>query len=215
MNTSNLPSGAQNKFFGQKVSKVGKNVYNASDNDLIYKNDYSTTTYYDTTNSRVALGLLPDGTYGLQVSKPGYNVTDNNNNNLIFNSAQNVFKIVNTNTTSIPSLTLPASNYYGNVITIPHGLNYTPILQAYAKVSQTFFVPGGVGFVLKTILAYQQLPYSINQSAGLAAVDTWFIIGLVDETNIYFAYEYIVSDLGSYTFPTTSIKYYLLQESVN
>ena len=35
----NIPDGNQNKFFGQKVSKAGKNVYNASDNDLIYKND--------------------------------------------------------------------------------------------------------------------------------------------------------------------------------
>ncbi len=74
MNTSNLPSGAQNKFFGQKVSKAGKNVYNVSDNDLIYKNDYSTTTYYDASNARILIGLLPDGSYGIAISKPNIDV---------------------------------------------------------------------------------------------------------------------------------------------
>jgi len=212
MNTSNLPSGAQNKFFGQKVSKAGKNVYNASDADLIYKNDYSTTTYYDTTNSRVALGLLPDGTYGLQVSKPGYNVTDNNNNNLIFNSAQNVFKIVKTDTITIPSKTLPAGNLYSNIITIPHGLNFTPIIQSYAKLNTSFL---SSSFVVQNILAYQQLPYNQNQSLMITNVLEYFIIGLVDETNIYFGYLYETDTTGGYSFPTTSIKYYLLQESVN
>jgi len=71
---ANVPSGSSNEFFGQKVSKKGINVYNASDKDLIYKNDYSTTTYYDATNARILIGLLPDGSYGIVISKPGYDV---------------------------------------------------------------------------------------------------------------------------------------------
>jgi len=70
----NIPDGSSNQFFGQKVSKKGVNVYNAPDNDLIYKNDYSTTTYYDASNARILIGLLPDGTYGIVISKPGYDV---------------------------------------------------------------------------------------------------------------------------------------------
>ena len=64
-----------NTFFGIKVSKPNINVNFANDSQLIYKNDYSAETFYDSSNSRIMLGLLPDGTYGLVISKPGINVT--------------------------------------------------------------------------------------------------------------------------------------------
>ena len=62
-------------FFGQKISKPGIPVQSASDKQLVFKNDYSTTTYYDVANSRILIGLLPDGTYGIVISKPGVDVT--------------------------------------------------------------------------------------------------------------------------------------------
>lgn len=31
---------------------------------------------YDGQYTRIAIGLLPDGTYGLVITKPGFNVTD-------------------------------------------------------------------------------------------------------------------------------------------
>ena len=68
----NIPNGNQKQFFGQKVSKEGKNVYNASDADLIYKNDYSTQTFYNS-NGSLSFGLNVDGTYGMQTLDPnGY-----------------------------------------------------------------------------------------------------------------------------------------------
>lgn len=33
-------------------------------------------TVYDGTNTRIVLGLLPDGSYGLIITKTGYNVAD-------------------------------------------------------------------------------------------------------------------------------------------
>lgn len=66
----------QTPFFGQKVSKQGVNVTQATDNQLVLKDDYSTRTYYDGTGiPRIILGLLPDGNYGLVISKPGFDVT--------------------------------------------------------------------------------------------------------------------------------------------
>ena len=58
------PVGSQANFFGVKVSKPGVNVNNASDNDLLYKNDYNTTTYY-TAAGTLEFGTLTDGTLGL------------------------------------------------------------------------------------------------------------------------------------------------------
>ena len=69
----NIPDGSSNQFFGQKVSKAGKNVYNASDNDLIYKNDYSTQTFYNS-NGSLSFGLNTDGTYGMQTLDPNGNI---------------------------------------------------------------------------------------------------------------------------------------------
>lgn len=88
-------------FFGQKVSKPGVPVALATDKQLVYKNDYTTTTYYDNDNSRILEGLLPDGSYGMWVSKPGFDVTSASDSELIFNSNQNVFKIVKTGTITV------------------------------------------------------------------------------------------------------------------
>lgn len=69
-------SAQQQPFFGIKVSKEGVNVTQATNNELILKDDYSTRTYYDGTGiARILLGLLPDGNYGLVISKPGFDVT--------------------------------------------------------------------------------------------------------------------------------------------
>jgi hypothetical protein len=76
MNDGNtLPPGNTPGFFGQKISKPGINVNSAGDKDLILKDDYSTRTYYDQSNARMLLGLLPDGSYGLVISKSGVDVT--------------------------------------------------------------------------------------------------------------------------------------------
>lgn len=63
-----------NTFYGEKVSKPGIPVHQASDKQLVYKNNFSTQTYYDETNSRMLIGLLPDGNYGIVISRPGVDV---------------------------------------------------------------------------------------------------------------------------------------------
>ena len=64
----NIPDGNQNKFFGQKVSKPGKNVYNSSDADLIYKNDYNKTTYFGNDGSQIEVGNFVDNnTNGVRI----------------------------------------------------------------------------------------------------------------------------------------------------
>ena len=74
---SSGPAGNNSQFFGIMVSKPGVNVNNATltAQDLIYSSNYNTETYYDESNPRILIGLLPDGSYGFIVSKPGYDVT--------------------------------------------------------------------------------------------------------------------------------------------
>lgn len=67
-----MANNTSNSFFGVKVSLPGFNVNNASDTELLYKNDYSTETYYDSQgNPVVQLGSLANGAYGLQTATSG------------------------------------------------------------------------------------------------------------------------------------------------
>lgn len=62
-----IPSGNQSQFFGQKVSKPGINVNQASDSQLLYKNDWSAQTFYAEDGSAISFGTNDDGTLGMQV----------------------------------------------------------------------------------------------------------------------------------------------------
>lgn len=128
-----------NNFFGIKVSKNGIPVNQASDKQLVYKDDFSTKTYFDTLDARMVEGLLPDGTYGLWVSKPGFDVSDPNAANdgtLVFNSNQDILKIVNTFTVTVPAVTATSGSsaftssqdidltpYPSNVVILPIALS--------------------------------------------------------------------------------------------
>lgn len=59
-----------------RVSKENIDVTEATNTQLIFKDDFSTRTYYDDSNSRIQIGKLPDDTYGIAISKPGNDVED-------------------------------------------------------------------------------------------------------------------------------------------
>ena len=68
------------KFYGRKISKVGVNVINATDNQLVLKEDYDTgtTTYYGANGKQVVqFGIFADN------STYGQRIYDGNNNLII------------------------------------------------------------------------------------------------------------------------------------
>ncbi len=124
----NNPNSIQN-FFGIKISKPGINVANASDKQLVYKDNFSSKTYYDASNSRMIEGQLPDGSYGLWVSKPGFDVTTATNNQLVFNSNQDMFKIAGTIQDTISGTDNSGSSLWAEVTqTYAHGLGIVPVV---------------------------------------------------------------------------------------
>ena len=140
------PNTGNPAFFGQKVSKPGVNVLKAAPTDLIYSNDYTTTTYYDGSNARILLGQLPDNTYGMWVSKPGNDVSGANavaNNQLIFNSNAQVFLVALTGSMKVTVSGLsgdPTDYTVQNFFTsVPHGLGYTPLVFGFQTGSATGF----------------------------------------------------------------------------
>lgn len=188
-----------NNFFGVKVSKAGIPVNQASDKQLVYKDDFSTKTYYDLSNPRMIEGLLPDGTYGLWVSKPGFDVTDANaptNNTLIFNSSQDVFKIVLTGSTTLTRL---AGNTTGTK-TIAHNLGFVPAAQCFIEVAGAFL----------------PLPYTETTPTGLGYMGVDKDVGYsTDATNLNLFTDVDTAGFWVGLTENFTIRYYLLQETAN
>lgn len=209
---SQIPN--QQPFFGRKISTVGTNVTQATDNQLVLKEDYNTgtTIYYDTSGiPNVILGKRPlSGLRGLYVSRSGIDVTLAADSQLLFNSDQDIFKIVFEGTTTIPTMNL-SSQVVWQTITIPHGLNFIPIMDIYAQVNYLTW-PNGVSAGSTTVPAYVPLPYNGN-GVGNISYD-YYIDAAITSTNIYITYYYSAGTTsGPIIFPETPIKYYLLQET--
>lgn len=207
----------QEPFYGRKISTVGTNVTQATDNQLVLKEDYNTgtTIYYDTLGiPNVILGKRPlTSLRGLYVSKSGVDATVATDSELLFNSDQDIFKIVFEGSITIPTQSLSAQVVW-QTITIPHGLKFIPIMNIYAQVNYETW-PTGVGGGATVIPAYVPLPYNGNGVGNLSNAN-YYIDAAVDNTNIYITYYYSATlSSGPQIFPETPIKYYLLQETAN
>lgn len=188
-------------FYGIKVSKTGIPVNDASDRQLVYKDDYSTKTYYDNSSARMLEGLLPDGTYGLWVSKPGFDVRTASATQLVFNSGQNVFKIITTATDTITATWVGASPGPIQTFTkvIAHGQSITPAILAFGN-----YPSAAAG-------SYSSLPVTVSRFSGTvnALVTDSELSILVDAVNITFRVN-LTSNVNSGNW---AFRYYLLQES--
>lgn len=208
-----MPPTGTNNFFGIKVSKSGLPVQNASDKQLVYKDDFSTKTYFDQTNSRMLEGLLPDGSYGLWVSSPGVDVTTADPSlpgQLSFNSSNDTFQVLISGTTNIPGAVLAAGGLAWNYVSVPHNLGFAPIVQAY--ISTTVAVSIGT-----SIASFVALPINSDNFLDDVTGDTgspFYIFATADTQNVYFSYFYFAANPGAgATIPSFPVQYYLVNVS--
>jgi len=216
------PNTAQS-FYGQKLSKQGINVANASDKQLLWKDDYNNNvkTWYDGSNSRILQGKLPDGSYGMWVSKPGTDVSSANTSQLIFNSNQDIFKIVKKTTTSVPSFTTTyngSNTSGGTLLTIAHGLSFTPIVDIYVQ-AQLWNLSSSL-----IASSYIRLPIFISGSSTQILNSYWFpgtggnvypmsVIYAVDATNVYVQAFYEATGSSADTIQPIPVTIFYLQET--
>ena len=164
----------------------------------------------DGANNVISIGRVTGGTYGMKVAKPGYDADTAADTQLIFNSSQNVFKIVQSDTTtvSLPSLSNAAVGVKNitSRSTIAHNLGYVPIV---------------IGFRYGGSSTYQPLPYETNMAAvlGTTVGYTRRIDIFSDSVNIYFdatttCYNWAAT-ANSAPADTDTVTYYLLQETAN
>lgn len=138
---------------------------------------------------------------GLRTSPPGVDVFTAGNDDLTFNSNQNVFKIVQTgtSTTGTASVTDGGVGVWNNdsdQVTIAHNLGYVPAVVA-------FISDGGL---------YIDTPYTSYGNPSSSAISIATVSTSTDATNLYIN----VSVLGLHSTASLGplpIKYYLLQET--
>jgi hypothetical protein len=198
-----MPPTSSKSFFGIKVSKFGVPVNQATDQNLIYKDNFSTKTYFDNTTARIIEGLLPDGTYGMLVSKVGFDVRTATGTNLVFNSNQDIFKIVSKVSMNLSIVTTGTGTAVGSTST-PHNLSYTPAYMAFITIDSALAALSSTG------TTNGPNPFIISPAtSGGAKINALFSV-TVDATNINFGGQLSVGGSATYS---NSATVYLLQET--
>lgn len=186
----------QAPFFGRKISKQGVNVTQATENQLILKEDYDAgdTIYYDDSGiPNVLIGKRPlTGVRGFYVASPGIDVTIATDAQLIFNSSQDIFKIVTSGIATIPAVASTGRSS----ITVTHNLGFVPSIVGYTVVD-------GI---------YGPLPSIVVNLTGTVAY-------IIDIENLTTTTVDFVTQVNSTAIPSglsaIPVKYYLLQETAN
>lgn len=147
----------------------------------------------DTGTRRVLLGKGADGFYGLKVSKEGEDVYTAANDQLVFNSDNNVFKIVKTDTVTLPLDYSDGSTTW----TIPHNLGFVPTYEVYLLYGSTRYqLPFINSFVVGTPPSADVVPSVIVNASA-------------DSTNLYITWN----EGGSTGVVEQTFRYYLRQET--
>lgn len=138
---------------------------------------------------QVLMGNQPTFGEGFYVTKDGVDVAQTTSpEDFIFNSNQNVFKIV----FSSDIISIPSSGGNDSTVTLPHGLDFTPAIIAYATLAGIFGICPSL---------------SIDNTGLVNSI----ISVEVDATNVYVSAYYP----GSTVPAGNAAKYYLLQETAN
>ena len=168
------------------------------------------------TNNVGLFGFDDTGTMVVKVAKPGYDANSATNDQLVFNSSQNVFKIVDKLTTTIPSFSLAAGA--GNrfkIITIPHLQSSTPLVEIYVQSYLVNFSVGG--FISSTYtplpVVYDGSPNTYVFPAADMSSYPLTIRYAVDSTNIYIQASY--ASTAATTVNDIPVTYFIKQESAS
>ena len=157
----------------------------------------------------------------IKISKAGVDVTTATDDQLTFNSQQNIFKIVKKITGTIPQFNTTYSGSVtsgGTLLTIPHGLSYTPIANVFIKADMVNINTAAViasSYVPLPI--FPAHPQSLNTYVFPATDGSDYagfsVIFGVDATNIYIQVQRVITGNSPATILPIPVSVFLLQES--
>lgn len=182
-----------------EIKHIGQEMTDALSGKLTFEQDNNRIVGRDSANLVRLLVSATEGDFSFKVAKAGYDATIADDTQLVFNSNQNVLKVVDTGTVTLPGHTSnPATGQYKltqSSVTITHDLGYQPVVVATTE---------GGGLVPRT--AYN--------SVGTGAFTMSSINVTVTDTQVIFY-------LDGFGFNQTTVlnainlRYYLLQETAN
>lgn len=224
----NPQSPGQTPFYGKKISIQGVPVTQATDAQLLYKDDYnqSLETYYGNGKAVVELGKLPAGGYGirfpdtngigiaqfgqfpdgstsLKIAQAGVEVATAPNSELIFNSNQDIFKIVDKFTT--PFSFTSGSGASVTSIIVTHNLGYQPLIfSSVSNLTVNAFISSPITVPIPHVL--------YGTTSGVSAFVPVFFIETAQVTNTIVDYSIGLFSSGEAIAGTFTT--YILQESI-
>lgn len=207
---------ASDDVMNRMAHKTISTTYRSTDLKQRVAFDQSQIQTYDENNVLSSFyGYDPDVAENpvLKIAKPGYDAKTGADADMIFNSQQNTFKIVDTGTIVIPSLTVAAGTVSGIASTvIEHNLGTTPICMGFMVDSYT-----GSRTQLPSFYLYQgfQTVTTISPAtAKLMPLNEWVNIKTTS-TTIGFYNNFTNTDHPNFSYISSAItiKYYLLQET--
>lgn len=171
----------------------------------------------DIKNGNIVLarfGSFPDGSIAMKVAKSGYDARTATDDQLVFNSAQDVFKIVASDTYTFPAITsINASSQIDQPIAIPHGQSHIPAYFTFLQVSN----PNNAS--TQTFPSTYYLSFTNSISFSDISNPTYIINTVytgIDGTNLYFDRAASNGDNANpHGAGAVTLRYYILQESAN
>ena len=157
--------------------------------------------------NKAVFGFLDSSNkFGLKVAPDGLDVLTASDDELIFNSEQNVFKIVDTGTTTI-SVPDPFNTGTTLTETIPHGLGYKPITIVHVQIP-----PGSGSYILDELTP---TPAMLITDAGTQGRISTIAFSSVDNDNLYLKIKNTIgTNLSSPPFGQDwTFRWYILQET--
>lgn len=166
----------------------------------------------DGTRDRLIIGEEDDGDIVVKLSQSAYDVKTATSAQLVMSSEFNMFKIVQSGTTSISKT---ATNS-GTFVDVSHSLGYTPLVLAFINNTNSLFglgspLPCSHNYEVVTAPAYGSYTFRVIDGSCSLTADTTkvrFTVSTPSDTN--------GGGVAAYNFAyTIGIKYYILAETAS
>ncbi len=194
----------------------GKSTVGVNSGKLTIEQGNNRMLVNDGSDDRLLVGEEDSGDIVLKLSQSGYDVKTCTDAQLVMSSEFNMFKIVQSGTTSISKL---ANNPSGTSV-ITHNLGYIPVVIAYCDYTGGLFAgnaSSGKGNPLPQMHQYQLVTAPAHGSYTVSVVDATLTV--VSGTNTTTFALVTPSDTnGSTTYSTAytcNIKYFILAETAS
>lgn len=187
----------------KSVSYSGQNQVDTLTSKVRLEEGKGRLVIFDGTNNLGVFGFDANGEVAVKIAKPGFDADTATDAQLIFNSSQNVFKIVDTNTLTLPAMAAAAGSF-----TTASASATTSIATSTALAVMGFVTSG-------TSTGFTALPYMRTELDGIGRVGG---VGYIIEIGSSVVGGFLQVNVNGTNYQNSirgsfQIRYYVLQET--